>query len=102
MLRSSILLRLVRIGDESTLAEARAKFQLHLRKESNSTIPADLRPVVYRAVLATGDLEAYEALLTVNASRSRKDMGLNVQEIPLRWIWLKICILLYFEVLRNV
>ncbi len=35
---------------------------------------------------------------------SSKDIGLNlnVQEIPFRWIWLKICILLmYFEVLDN-
>jgi hypothetical protein len=32
----------------------------------------------------------------------RKEMGLNVQEIPFRWIWLQICILMYFEVLNNV
>jgi hypothetical protein len=31
-----------------------------------------------------------------------KDIGLNVQEIPFRWIWLKICIFMYFEVLSNV
>ncbi len=31
-----------------------------------------------------------------------KDIRLNVYEIPLRWIWMKICILMYFEVLKNV
>ncbi len=31
-----------------------------------------------------------------------KDIGLFVQEIALRWIFMKICILIYFEVLNNV
>jgi hypothetical protein len=31
-----------------------------------------------------------------------RDIGLNVKEIPFRWISLKICILMYFEVLNNV
>ncbi len=29
-------------------------------------------------------------------------LGLNVQEISFRWITLKICILMYFEVLNSV
>jgi hypothetical protein len=32
----------------------------------------------------------------------QKDIGLNVQQIPFRWIWLKFCILMYFEVLNNI
>jgi hypothetical protein len=31
-----------------------------------------------------------------------KDIGLFVQEIALRWISMKSCILIYFEVLNNV
>jgi hypothetical protein len=31
-----------------------------------------------------------------------KDIGLFVQEITLRWIFMKICILIDFEVLNNV
>jgi hypothetical protein len=35
-------------------------------------------------------------------STVQPDIGLNVREIPLRWIWLKICMLMYLEVLKNV
>ncbi len=40
--------------------------------------------------------------LEINIFLVAKDTGLNVQEIPFRWIWLKICILMYFEALSNV
>jgi hypothetical protein len=33
---------------------------------------------------------------------SLKEIGFNVQEILFRWIWLKICILMYFGGLSNV
>jgi hypothetical protein len=39
---------------------------------------------------------------TVSFPCNSKNIGLNVEEIPFRWIGLRICILLYFEVLSNV
>jgi hypothetical protein len=37
-----------------------------------------------------------------STNRETKDIGFNVQEIPFRWIWLKICILMDFEVMNYV
>jgi hypothetical protein len=34
----------------------------------------------------------FQINLTWNMKPNGKDIGLNVQEIPFRWIWLKICI----------
>jgi hypothetical protein len=44
--------------------------------------------------------DAFLRVLWMFTSLHRKDIGLNVQEIPFRWIWLNM--LLYFEVLNNV
>ncbi len=49
--------------------------------------------------LLTNDKAAPYDILYIIVS---KDIGLFVQEIALRWIFMKICIRIDFEVLNNV
>ncbi|XP_051165800.1 puromycin-sensitive aminopeptidase [Leptopilina boulardi] len=66
LLRPRILGKLVSLGDEDTICEAKKRFALHITGEK--IVPADLRSVVYRAVLSTctsvdGDNEIFETML---------------------------------------
>ncbi len=71
-------------------------FHLHTRKGSPFD-PHRSNQVTYR--LLTNDKAAPYDILYIIVS---KDIGLFVQEIALRWIFMKICIRIDFEVLNNV
>ncbi|OXA64356.1 Puromycin-sensitive aminopeptidase [Folsomia candida] len=61
MLRSLVLLRLTSFGHEKTIQESKRRLNLH--RNGDQTIPADLRPVVYRGVISEGDEETLEMML---------------------------------------
>ncbi|XP_012284370.1 puromycin-sensitive aminopeptidase [Orussus abietinus] len=61
LLRSLVLGRMAVLDDEETVREAKRRFELHLSGEE--TLSADLRSPVYRAVLASGGAETFEAVL---------------------------------------
>lgn len=63
MLRSLVLMRMTTFGHEKTIEEAKKRFKGHLSGEKH--IIADLRSVVYRGVLATGDEQTLDTVLKV-------------------------------------
>lgn len=63
MLRSLVLLRMTSFGHEKTIEESKKRFKGHLCGES--PIIADLRAVVYRGILSSGDEETLNTVLKV-------------------------------------
>ena len=61
LLRSSILARMASLNDKDTIEEAKRRFALHI--SHTTTLPADLRIPVYRAVLSVGGAETYQTML---------------------------------------
>jgi len=61
MLRSLVIGRLGRAGDQSVIDEARKRFSAHA--DGSEPIPADLRQAVYSIVLKHGSVEDYEQTL---------------------------------------
>jgi puromycin-sensitive aminopeptidase len=67
MLRSLVLLRMSTFGHERTIQEAKKRLDLHI--SGDQVIPADLRSVVYKAVLAAGGEETFDSLIKVKSNR---------------------------------
>lgn len=61
MLRAVVLGRLAAAGHADVLAHARGLFEAHVKKERS--IPADLRAVVYAAVLEKADRKTFDTIL---------------------------------------
>ncbi|XP_011349925.1 puromycin-sensitive aminopeptidase isoform X2 [Ooceraea biroi] len=61
LLRSLVLHRLAALDDKDTIEEAKRRFELHVN--GTTTLAADLRSPVYRAVLSVGDADTYETML---------------------------------------
>ncbi|KAK7112907.1 hypothetical protein V1264_012283 [Littorina saxatilis] len=61
MLRDLVLTRMGRYGDEPTVAEARKRFEDHVK--GTKALPADLRGPVYVTVLTNGDAKVFDQLL---------------------------------------
>lgn len=61
LLRGLVLNRLVSFSCPDTLAEATKRFNLHASGES--LLPADIRSACYKAVLQTGNIDTYDAML---------------------------------------
>lgn len=51
-------------GDEAVIAESKSRFLRHVSGESQ--IPADLRSVVYQAVLGQADEDTYNTMIKVS------------------------------------
>lgn len=66
LLRSLVLNRLVKFGDKEFANEARKKFEEHCA--GVKSIPADLRSVVYKAVISVDGKAAFDSLLKVKIS----------------------------------
>jgi hypothetical protein len=67
MLRELVLSWMSGFGHERTIQEAKERFDLHI--SGDQVIPADLREVVYGAVvLAAGGEEAYDSLIKVKSN----------------------------------
>jgi hypothetical protein len=64
LLRPLVIGRLGRFGDESIIAEAQKRFEVHV--SGKALIPADLRSPVYRTVLSVGDESTYNTMLKVS------------------------------------
>jgi Ni,Fe-hydrogenase III large subunit len=65
-----VFVRMVGLGHKPTLAEAKRRFALHLTGEK--IIHADVKPAVYRAVIADGEDSGYEALVEVSQPLMKK------------------------------
>jgi len=76
MFRSSLLVRLVAFEDEETIAEGNRRFLAHVHNSCESPLTPDLRSPAYRAALATGEDEVYDALITV---RNRLNLHRRVE-----------------------
>ncbi|XP_033221726.1 puromycin-sensitive aminopeptidase-like [Belonocnema kinseyi] len=61
VLRSSVLETNVSLQEESTIQEAKDRFQLHI--SGKTILSPDLRNLVYRAILFTGDKATFETML---------------------------------------
>ncbi|XP_070156779.1 puromycin-sensitive aminopeptidase [Polyergus mexicanus] len=61
LLRSLVLGRMAALNDPDTIEEAKRRFELHVN--GVTTLAADLRSPVYRAVLSVGDANAYETMI---------------------------------------
>lgn len=61
LLRMIVLSRMGILGHESTVQEARRRFQLHC--EGKELIPADLRSAVYRTVAANGNEDVFNQMV---------------------------------------
>ena len=61
VLRSSVLETMVSLQDESTIQEAKNRFQLHI--SGKTILSPDLRNSAYRAILSTGNKETFETML---------------------------------------
>ncbi|XP_046659626.1 LOW QUALITY PROTEIN: puromycin-sensitive aminopeptidase-like [Homalodisca vitripennis] len=61
LLRSLVLNRLATYGDQAVIAESHKRFQQHVSGES--PLPADLRSVVYRAVLSDDGEKTYDTMI---------------------------------------
>ncbi|RWS03629.1 Puromycin-sensitive aminopeptidase-like protein [Dinothrombium tinctorium] len=63
LLRSLVIGKLVSFEESNVIEEAKKRFESHVN--GTSTIPADLRATVYRAVAANCDDETYETLFSL-------------------------------------
>ncbi|EGI68003.1 PREDICTED: puromycin-sensitive aminopeptidase [Acromyrmex echinatior] len=61
LLRSLVLGRMAALNDQDTIEEAKRRFELHVN--GTTTLAADLRSPVYRAVLSVGDANTYDTML---------------------------------------
>ncbi|KAL0113903.1 hypothetical protein PUN28_011320 [Cardiocondyla obscurior] len=61
LLRSLVLGRMAALNDENTIEEAKRRFELHVN--GTTTLAADLRSPVYRAVLCVGDINTYMTMI---------------------------------------
>ncbi|XP_012523522.1 puromycin-sensitive aminopeptidase isoform X2 [Monomorium pharaonis] len=61
LLRSLVLSRMAVLNDQDTIEEAKRRFELHVN--GTTTLAADLRSPVYRAVLSVGDANTYETMI---------------------------------------
>lgn len=61
LLRSLVLGRMAALNDEDTIQEAKRRFDLHVN--GTTTLAADLRSPVYRAVLSVGNTDTYETMI---------------------------------------
>ncbi|XP_011635269.1 puromycin-sensitive aminopeptidase [Pogonomyrmex barbatus] len=61
LLRSLVLGRMAALNDQDTIEEAKRRFELHVN--GTTTLAADLRSPVYRAVLSVGDANTYETMI---------------------------------------
>lgn len=63
LLRSLVLLQLVKFGDEQVLAEARKRFDDHV--SGKKILHADLRSPVYRGVAKKMDAKTWDTFMTL-------------------------------------
>src|SRR5689334_2188924 len=63
MLRSLVLSQLVNVGDADVIAEAKKRFDAYISEQK--PISADLRALVYKAVVSTGDMKYYDEVLKI-------------------------------------
>ncbi len=68
LLRSLVLNLLIKFGGKDFLKVAKKKFEDHCA--GDSTIPADLRTVVYKAVISVNGKKAFNSLLNVISRKS--------------------------------
>lgn len=61
LLRSLVLGRMAALNDQDTIEEAKRRFELHVN--GTTTLAADLRSPVYRAVLSVGDANTYDTMI---------------------------------------
>lgn len=61
LLRSLVLGRMAALNDQETIEEAKRRFDHHVN--GTSTLVADLRSPVYRAVLSAGNVDTYETMI---------------------------------------
>ncbi|XP_011165084.1 puromycin-sensitive aminopeptidase isoform X2 [Solenopsis invicta] len=61
LLRCLVLGRMVALNDHDTIEEAKRRFELHVN--GTTTLAADVRTPVYRAVLSVGDVNTYETMI---------------------------------------
>lgn len=59
-----MLNRLVKFGDKEFTKVALEKFEKHIK--GTETIPADLRSVIYRAVISVDGRKAFNSLMNVS------------------------------------
>lgn len=61
LLRSLVLGRMAALNDEATIEEAKKRFEAHI--SGTKILAADLRSLVYRAVLSVGGADTYATML---------------------------------------
>lgn len=71
MLRSLVIGRLGRAGDENVIAEAKRRFKLHCSSENK--LPADLRSSVYTTVLTDASSELMDKMMTLFRSADMQE-----------------------------
>lgn len=66
LLRGLVLGRLAWLDDETTVGEAKARFERHIT--TGPSLPADLRSACYKAVLRAGGCETFDEMLKLYRS----------------------------------
>ncbi|XP_067208071.1 puromycin-sensitive aminopeptidase isoform X1 [Linepithema humile] len=61
LLRSLVLVRMAALNDQDMIEEAKRRFELYVN--GTTTLAADLRSPVYRAVLSAGDADTYKTMI---------------------------------------
>ncbi|XP_024886627.1 puromycin-sensitive aminopeptidase isoform X1 [Temnothorax curvispinosus] len=61
LLRSLVLGRMAAFNDQPTIEEAKRRFELHVN--GTTSLAADLRSPVYRAILSVGDANTYDTMI---------------------------------------
>jgi len=79
LLRSLLLARLGRYGDQSIVAECQRKFRAHI--DGTESIPADIRSAVYSTVATHGDEGTIDDLMTVYRNSTHMEEKMRIATV---------------------